>query len=230
MTRKNFKLVFLDTLPVMTGYIFLGIGFGILLSEQAGKGILWSAAMGIFVFAGSAQYLTVSLLANSASLASTALAVFLLNARHIFYGISMVDTYKNFKGKPYLIFSLTDETYSLVTQNQPPEGMSKNRYCLLVSLLDHSYWIIGCCLGALVGKLIPISYEGVEFVLTAMFVTLFTEQWLTHKDHTSAIIGVVCTVLSLVLLGSQYFLIPAMIAIAVLLMLLRKTGRRSQDA
>jgi len=230
MKSKAFKQVFLDTIPVMTGYIFLGIGFGILLQEQAGKGFLWSAAMGIFVFAGSAQYLTVSLLASSASLASTALAVFLLNARHIFYGISMVDTYKNCKGKPYLIFALTDETYSLVTQNQPPEGMSKNRYCLLVSALDHSYWIIGCCLGALVGHLIPISYEGVEFVLTAMFVTLFTEQWLTHKDHTSAMIGVACTVLSLVLLGSEYFLIPAMVMIALLLIISRKTGRRDPHA
>lgn len=223
---KGLKQVFLDTLPVMTGYIFLGIGFGILLQQQAGLGFLWSAAMGIFVYAGSAQYLAVSLLAGSASIASTALAVFLLNARHIFYGISMIDTYQSFKGKPYLIFALTDETYSLVTQNKPPEGMSKNKYCLLVSVLDHSYWIAGCCLGALVGNLIPISYEGVEFVLTAMFVTLFTEQWLKNKDHTSAIIGVACTTLSLVLLGSQYFLIPAMITIAVLLMLLKKTGRR----
>lgn len=230
MTRKTLKQVFLDTLPVMTGYIFLGIGFGILLQQQAGKGFLWSAAMGLFVFAGSAQYLTVSLLAGGASLASTALAIFLLNARHVFYGISMVDTYKNCKGKPYLIFALTDETYSLVTQNQPPEGMSKNRYCLLVSALDHSYWIIGCCLGSLVGDLIPISYEGVEFVLTAMFVTLFTEQWLTHKDHSSAIIGVACTVLSLVLLGSQYFMIPAMVMIALLLILRQKTGRRASHA
>lgn len=230
MNRKALKTVFLDTLPVMTGYIFLGIGFGILLQQQAGKGFLWAAAMGLFVFAGSAQYLTVSLLAGSASLASTALAVFLLNARHIFYGISMLDTYKKAKAKPYLIFALTDETYSLVTQNQPPEGMSKHKYCLLVSMLDHSYWVIGCCMGALAGNLIPISYEGVEFVLTAMFVTLFTEQWLTSKNHFSAIIGVTCTVLSLVLLGSQYFLIPAMVMIALLLTVTAKTGRRDHHA
>ena len=227
---KALKRVFLDTLPVMTGYLFLGIGFGILLLQQAGKGLLWSAGMGIFVFAGSAQYLTVGLLAAGASLTSTALAVFLLNARHIFYGISMVDTYKKFRGKPYLIFALTDETYSLVTQNQPPEGMSKNKYCLLVSALDHSYWIAGCCLGALVGDLIPISYEGVEFVLTAMFVTLFTEQWLTNKNHTAAILGVVCTTLSLVLLGREYFLIPAMALIALSLLVLQKTGRRDRHA
>ena len=227
---KAIKRVFLDTLPVMTGYLFLGIGFGILLQQQAEKGFTWSAAMGIFVFAGSAQYLTVGLLAAGASLASTALAVFLLNARHIFYGISLVDTYKDFKGKPYLIFALTDETYSLVTQNQPPEGMSKNKYCLLVSALDHSYWILGCCLGALVGNLIPINYEGVEFVLTAMFVTLLTEQWLTNKNHTAAILGVVCTALSLFLLGKEYFLIPAMVLIAISLLVLQKTGRRDRHA
>lgn len=227
---KAIKRVFLDTLPVMTGYLFLGIGFGILLQQQAGKGFAWSAAMGIFVFAGSAQYLTVGLLAAGASLASTALAVFLLNARHIFYGISLVDTYKDFKGKPYLIFALTDETYSLVTQNQPPEGMSKNKYCLLVSALDHSYWILGCCMGALAGNLIPINYEGVEFVLTAMFVTLLTEQWLTNKNHTAAILGVVCTALSLLLLGKEYFLIPAMVLIAISLLVLQKTGRRDRHA
>jgi 4-azaleucine resistance transporter AzlC len=172
----------------------------------------------------------VGLLAAGASLASAALAVFLLNARHIFYGISLVDTYKDFKGKPYLIFALTDETYSLVTQNQPPEGMSKNKYCLLVSALDHSYWILGCCLGALVGNLIPINYEGVEFVLTAMFVTLLTEQWLTNKNHTAAILGVVCTALSLFLLGKEYFLIPAMVLIAISLLVLQKTGRRDRHA
>lgn len=231
MKRKALKTVFLDTLPVMTGYLFLGIGFGILLAEQAGKNTLWSFAMGLFVFAGSCQYMAVSLLANHASLLSAALATLLLNARHIFYGISLVDTYKGAgKKKPYMIFALTDETYSLVTQNQPPEGLSRHSYCFWVSLFNHIYWVAGCTLGGLAGQLIPMNFEGIEFVLTALFVTLFTEQWLTHKDHFSAIVGIACTAACLVLMGSQYFLIPAMVMIALLLIICRKTGRRDRDA
>ena len=230
MKRKALKTVFLDTLPVLTGYIFLGIGFGILLAEKTDKGFLWALLMSVFIFAGSGQYLAVDLLASGSGLLSAAVATFLINARHIFYGISLLDVYKGTKGSPYMIFGLTDETYSLVTQNQPPEGMKRTTYCLLVTALDHLYWIIGCCLGFLAGDLIPINYEGVEFVLTALFVTLFTEQWLTHKNHLSAIVGVACTAASLMLLGSQYFLIPALIMIAILLLITRKTGRRQQDA
>ena len=230
MKRKALKTVFLDTLPVLTGYLFLGAGFGILLAEKTDKGFLWALLMSVFMFAGSGQYLAVDLLAQGAGLLSAALATFLVNARHIFYGVSLLDVYKGAKGMPYMVFGLTDETYSLVTQNQPPEGMSRHKYCFLVTMFDHIYWIAGCCIGFLAGDLIPISYEGVEFVLTALFVTLFTEQWLTHKDHLSAIVGVVCTAACLILLGSQYFLIPAMVMIAVLLLITRKTGRRQEDA
>ena len=230
MKAKALKRTFLDTLPVLAGYIFLGMGFGILLAERTDKGFLWALFMSVTMFAGSGQYLAVDLLAQGSGLVAAALATFLVNARHIFYGISLLDTYKGAKGKPYMIFGLTDETYSLVTQNQPPEGMKKHTYCLLVTAFDHIYWITGCCLGFLAGDLIPISYEGVEFVLTALFVTLFTEQWLTNKSHMSALIGVGCTAVCLIALGSQYFLIPAMISIAALLIIFRKTGRRDSDA
>lgn len=230
MKKKALSQVFLDTVPVLTGYLFLGMGFGILLAEQTGKGVLWAFFMSLFMFAGSGQYLAVSLLASGTSLLSSAIAMFLVNARHIFYGISLIDTYKGAKGKPYMIFGLTDETYSLVTQNQPPEGMSKHRYCFLVTLLDHIYWIVGCTLGNLAGHLIPISFEGVEFVLTALFVTMFVEQWLSNKNHLPAIIGVVSTVLCLAIFGKDIFLIPSMVLIAVLLTVTRKTGRRKTDA
>lgn len=226
MKKHALRIAFRDTLPVLTGYLFLGIGFGILLSEN-GYGIGWAFFTAVFMYAGSAQYLTVSLLASHASLLSTAFAILLVNARHIFYGISLVDTYKNTgKKKPYLIFSLTDETYSLVTQNQPPAGISKAQYCFLVSALDHIYWICGCVLGGAVGALLPIRLEGVEFVLTAMFVTIFVEQWLSNKDHRPAVIGVMSTALCLLLFGKEQFLIPAMAAIALLLTLMKKTARR----
>ena len=229
MKGKALKTVFLDTVPVMTGYLFLGISFGILLGE-AGYGLPWAFSMARFMYAGSAQFLSVSLLANHASVLSSAIAIFLLNARHIFYGISLIDTYKDTgKKKPYLIFALTDETYSLVTQNQPPEGMQKHTYCFLVSLLDHIYWIVGCVIGSVAGNFIPISFEGIEFVLTALFVTLFTEQWLSNKNHFPAIVGVVSTLLCLVIFGKDIFLIPSMGLIAILLTTTRKTGKRKED-
>ena len=228
MKKKALKTVFFDTVPVMTGYLFLGISFGILLG-QTGYGLPWAFCMALFMYAGSAQFLAVSLLANQTGLLSSAIAIFLLNARHIFYGISLIDTYKGTgKKKPYLIFALTDETYSLVTQNQPPEGMTRHSYCLLVSVLDHLYWITGCVIGALAGNIIPISFEGIEFVLTALFVTLFVEQWLSNKNHFPAVVGVLSTVLCLVFFGNDIFLIPAMVLIAILLTTGRKTGKRKE--
>ena len=229
MKKQAFKTVFLDTVPVLTGYLFLGAGFGILLSEN-GYGVLWALMMSIFVFAGSGQYLAVSLLASHASLFSAAVATLLVNARHLFYGISLIDAYRDAgKKKHYMIFGLTDETYSLVTQNEPPEGMSRHAYCFAVTALDHVYWIAGCCLGSLAGSYLPISFEGVEFVLTALFVTMFVEQWLTHKNHLPAIIGVVCTAVSLLLFGAEIFLIPSMVLMALLLTISLKTGRRDSS-
>lgn len=229
MNRKALKTTFLDTVPVLTGYLFLGAGFGILLSEKAGLGVGWAVAMAAFIFAGSGQYLAVSLIADHASLISMAIATFLINARHIFYGISLIGTYKGAgKKKPYLIFGLTDETYSLVTQNEPPEGMKRHTYCFLVTLFNQIYWIIGCSLGNLL-SLLPISFEGVEFVLTALFVTMFVEQWLSHKHHLPAIIGVCSTLLCLAVFGQNIFLIPSMVMIALLLTISRKTGRREDN-
>ncbi len=229
MKKQAFKVAFRDTLPVLTGYLFLGAGFGILLN-QSGYGILWAFFMSLFMFAGSGQYLAVSLLASQASLLSTAIATLLVNARHLFYGISLVDTYKDTgKKKAYMIFGLTDETYSLVTQNEPPEGISRGQYCFLVTLLDHIYWICGCVLGNVLGATLPISFEGVEFVLTALFVTMFVEQWLNNKNHRPAIIGVMSTILALLIFGKEIFLIPAMVLIALLLVISRKTARRAAN-
>ena len=225
MKKSAVRAAFLDTVPVMTGYVFLGFGFGILM-HQSGYGVLWAGAMSLFIYAGSMQYMAVSLLTSGAGLLTAALTTVVVNARHLFYGISMVDAYKRAgKKKPYMIFALTDETYSLVSKNQIPEGMSRHRYCFLVSLFDQVYWIAGTVLGSLAGSLLPINYEGIEFVLTALFVTIFVEQWLSTKDHKPAIIGTVSTVLCLVLFGKEIFLIPSMVIIAVLLTIMGKTGK-----
>ncbi|MBR5529377.1 MAG: AzlC family ABC transporter permease [Oscillospiraceae bacterium] len=229
MKKSALKVAFRDTLPVLAGYLFLGSGFGILLRQQTAMGAGWAFLMSLCVFAGSGQYLLVSLLASKASLIGTAIATLLVNARHLFYGISLVDTYKGAgKKKPYMIFGLTDETYSLVTQNEPPEGVSRLQYCFLVTLLDQIYWIIGCVLGNLAGRL-PIDFTGVEFVLTALFVTMFVDQWIANKNHRPAIIGIGCTTVCLLIFGSELFLIPSMVLIAGLLILSRKTGRRVKD-
>lgn len=226
MKKSAIHTAFLDTIPVLTGYVFLGFGFGILL-HQSGYGVLWAAAMSLFIYAGSMQYVAVSLLAGGAGLLTAALTTVVVNARHLFYGISMVDAYKDAgRKKPYMIFALTDETYSLVSRNQVPEGMERHTYCFLVSLFDQIYWVAGSVLGSLAGTLLPINYEGIEFVLTALFVTIFVEQWLSTRNHVPAVIGVAATVACLLIFGRDVFLIPSMVLIAVLLTVAQKTGRR----
>ena len=230
LNRKLLRTAFLDTVPVMTGYVFLGFGFGILM-QQNGFGTLWAGAMSLFIYAGSMQYVAIPLLTSGASLLTAAMTAFVVNARHLFYGISMVDAYKGMgKKKPYLIFGLTDETYSLVSQLQIPEDVNPGKYCFLVTLFDHIYWVSGTILGSLTGSLLPINYEGVDFALTALFVTIFVEQWLSTKNHGPAVVGVAATVICLIVFGSDVFLIPSMVIIAVSLLMMRKTGKEDSHA
>ena len=225
MKKNAIRTAFLDTVPVMTGYVFLGFGFGIVM-QQSGYGVLWSAAMSLLIYAGSMQYMAVGLLTGGASLLTTALTTLVVNARHLFYGISMVDTYKGAgKKKPYMIFALTDETYSLVSRNHCPDGIGFHSYCLLVSFFDQCWWVGGTILGALAGNLLPINFEGIEFVLTALFVTIFVEQWLSTRHHFPAILGVVATAACLLLFGKDVFLIPSMCLIAAILIMARRTGK-----
>ena len=217
LNKHLLREAFRDTLPVMAGYVFLGFGFGILM-QQSGFGILWSGSMSLLIYAGSMQYVTVSLLTSGASLLTAALTAFVVNARHLFYGISMIDTYKGTgKKKPYLIFGLTDETYSLVSQPQTSTHASRTGYCFWVTLFDHCYWVAGTALGALVGSILSFELPGVEFVLTALFVCIFTEQWLSTRDHRPALVGVGATALCLIVFGKDVFLIPSMALIALVL-------------
>lgn len=227
MKKSAVRAAFLDTVPVMTGYVFLGFGFGILL-HQNGYGVLWAASMSLFIYAGSMQYVAVSLLTSGAGLLTAAMTAFVVNARHLFYGISMVDAYKGAgKKKPYMIFALTDETYSLVSKNQVPDGISRHGYCFLVSVFDQIYWVAGSILGSVAGSLLPINYEGIDFVLTALFVTIFVEQWLSVKDHRPALIGAASTAVCLWIFGQDVFLIPSMVIIALLLTVMRRTGKEN---
>lgn len=181
--------------------------------------------MSLFIYAGSMQFVAVSLMTGGASLLTAAITTLMVNARHLFYGISMVERYKNAGAKkPYLIFALTDETYSLVSQTSREEN--RHNYCFLVSLFDHIYWVCGSLLGGLAGAWIPINYEGIDFVLTALFVTIFVEQWLSARDHFPALTGLVCTLVCLLIFGQDLFLIPSMIMIATILSFRKDAERR----
>ena len=172
--KKIIKQSLVSTLPVLTGYLVLGFGFGIIM-KSSGFGILLTLAMSIFIYAGSMQYAAIGLLSGGASLITVALTTLAVNARHIFYGISMIDRYKNTGlKKPYLILALTDETYSLVCQdNKDIIPSMRNKYFTLVSVLNHFYWVLGTALGAVTGTLIKFNSEGIDFALTALFITIF---------------------------------------------------------
>ena len=214
----------------MTGYLFLGIGFGIIM-QQNGFGLGWAAVMSLFIYAGSMQYVGVGLLTGGAGLVTAALATLLVNARHLFYGISMINAYKGTgKKKPYLIFALTDETYSLVSREQLPQGVDRNSYFFLVSLFDQCYWVVGTVLGSMAGSLIPMNFEGIDFALTALFVTIFVEQWLSSKDHFPAIVGVVSAAACLLLFGPDTFLIPTMILITAIFVLIHRQQGGAKNA
>ena len=219
--KENIKYAFLKSLPVMAGYIVLGIGFGILLKE-AGYGLFWSFLMSLTIYAGSMQYVAVSLLTSGASLLSVAMTTLMVNARHLFYGISMVDKYKDAgKKKAYLIFSLTDETYSILCSDDIPENLDPHWYRFFLSLFNQSYWILGCVLGSLVGTIFTFDTAGIDFSMTALFVMVFVEQWLTTKNHWPALIGLCCSIICLAIFGADSFLIPTMIAITVVLLCVR---------
>ena len=229
MKQQTIKTALIKSLPVMAGYVVLGIGFGMVL-ENNGYGFWWAFAMSTFIYAGSMQYVAVSLLTAGESLISTALTTLMVNARHLFYGISMIDKYNGSgKKKLYLIFALTDETYSLVCQDDCPEGMDYHTLCMYISLFDQIYWVAGSLIGAALGAVIPFDTTGVDFSMTALFVTVFVEQWLSTKNHIPALMGLLVSVLCLVIFGSSNFLIPSMIAITVLLAFGRKKIEKEEE-
>ena len=219
---KTIRYAFVRSLPIMAGYIVLGLGFGVLLQSK-GYGAGWALVMSGLIYAGSMQYVAIDLLASGASLISAAIMTLMVNARHLFYGISMLERYKDTgAAKPYLIFALTDETYSLIATTPVPDGVDKGWFYLFISMLDHVYWIIGCTFGALFGSLVNFNTKGVDFVMTALFIVIFTDQWLNSKNHIPAITGVICSVICLLLFGPDRFIIPAMLSILTILTLLRK--------
>lgn len=221
MKRSALRAAFPHTIPVFFGYLFIGIGFGILLCSK-GFSILWAVLMSLLIFAGSMQYAAIPLLCAPTSLLTAAFLTLTVNARHLFYGLTMIEPFRKMKKlKPYMIFSLTDETYSLLCSTKAPEGVDERWFAFFIALLDHCYWIFGTFLGAVAGSLLKFDTSGIDFVMTALFVVIFTEQWESSREHTPALIGLLATALCLLLFGSQNFILAAMVLIFLLLTLLR---------
>lgn len=222
MNKTVFKKALTAALPVMYSYLIIGMGFGMVVQSR-GYGALWAGAMSVFIYAGSMQFVALELIGSGASLLTAAITTVMVNLRHVFYGLSMVDKYKSTGAfKPYLIYALSDETYSLVCN--PPELLpgEERVFYLLVTAMDQSCWVLGSILGGLLGAALPFSTEGVDFALTALFVSVVAEQWLSSKDHTPALLGLGLSLLCLLLFGADQFLLPAMVLILLGLSLYRK--------
>lgn len=200
------KTAFVSSLPVMAGYLVLGIGFGVLLQDK-GYGWWWAVLMSLTIYAGSMQYVAVDLLSGGSSLAAAALMTLFVNIRHLFYGLTMLERYSHAgKRKPYLIFSLTDETFSLVCSPQLPDGVDETDYYFYVSLLNQCYWIAGSAIGAVAGSILPINSEGIDFAMTALFVVIFVEQWEKTRQHLPAVTGIAISLVCRVIFGASSFL------------------------
>lgn len=208
-----FRYAFPKTVPVMVGYLFLGAAYGILMRIN-GFGFFWVLAMSGLVYAGSLQYVGVTLLASMVHPVYAFLMGLMINARHLFYGISMLGKYRDLKKfKTYLIFSLTDETFSVLCGEEVPRSLDREWVYLWISLLNQCYWVLGSLAGCLAGSLISFDTKGLDFALTALFVVIFTDQWKSQKNHRPALAGVVSSVVCVIVFGADSFIIPAMIMI-----------------
>ena len=225
MDRKALAAAFPVTVPVLMGYLAIGIAFGLMLQE-AGYNFIWAFFMSLSIYAGSGQYLGVTLLATAASLGTVALMTLLINFRHLVYGLSMLEKFRGMGWrKLYMIFSLTDETYALLSSAQAPVGVDPKSFYFAIALLDQSYWVLGSVIGGVAGALIPFSTEGVDFAMTALFVVIAVDQWKAYKKHLPALIGGAVTVVFLIILGSLFgqdqMLLISLGVIVLLLLILR---------
>lgn len=217
-----FRAAFPHTVPIFAGFLFLGMSYGILM-KVSGFSFVYPMVMSIVIFGGSLEFVAASMLMSAFAPLQTLLLALMIQARHLFYGISMLEKFRGTGLKKlYLIFGMCDESFSINCTVEPPEGMDCGRFMLAVTLLDHLYWVTGATLGGLLGGLIQFDTHGLEFVMTAMFVVIFLENWLKEKRHLPALIGMVASVASLLIFGADSFLIPAMVGILLLLTLCRR--------
>ncbi len=223
MDRKALQAAFPATVPVLMGYLAIGMAFGLMLQSE-GYGVGWAALMSLTIYAGSGQYLGVSLLATGATLGQTAFLTLMINFRHLVYGLSMLEKFRGMgHRKLYMIFSLTDETYALLSSAKVPQGVREHDYYFAVALLDQSYWVVGSVIGSLLGAALGFDTTGVDFAMTALFLVIAVGQWKTAGSHLPALLGGAATLVSLLAVGAEEMLLPALGIMVAALVLLRPT-------
>ncbi|QNO14687.1 AzlC family ABC transporter permease [Alkalicella caledoniensis] len=226
--KKEIKAAIPVTLPVMMGYVSVGTAFG-LLFEQTGYNFLWAFLMSSIVYAGAMQFIAIQLFTAGVGFVEMAIVTLFVNLRHMFYGLSFIKFFNGMgRRKTYMIFSLTDETYSLLGNVKIPEGLDKRKFFFTIAIMNQLYWITGTMIGSLAGTMINFNTEGLDFAMTALFVVIFIDQWRSYKTHLPAIIGTICTGLALWVFGPEQIILPAMASITLALVMFRKQIEGSQ--
>ena len=224
--RLAAKAAFPYTIPIFAGFWFLGLTYGIYMNVS-GFSFWYPMLMSLTIFAGSIEFVTVNLLLGSFNPIQALAVTLMINARHLFYGISMLDRYRGTGWKkPYLIFGMCDESFSINCSAQIPEGVDRGWFMFFVTLFNHLYWFTGSTLGGLFGSFLSFNTKGLDFVMTAMFVVIFLENWLNEQEHTSSLLGLGISLICLLAFGAERFLIPAMLGILAVLTLLRYSPER----
>ncbi|HIV69242.1 MAG TPA: azaleucine resistance protein AzlC [Candidatus Butyricicoccus stercorigallinarum] len=224
------RAAFPKTIPIFAGFWFLGLTYGIYM-HTAGFSFWYPMLMSLTIFAGSVEFVAVNLLLGAFNPVQAFVMALMINARHLFYGISMLDRYNGTGWKKfYLIFGMCDESFSINYTAEIPPDVDRGWFMFFVTLLNHLYWFTGATLGGIFGSLIQFNTEGLEFVVTAMFVVIFLEQWLKEQRHTSSLLGLALSLLCLLAFGAERFITPAMLAILGVLTLLRAPLEKGVDA
>lgn len=219
---RAFRAAAPQTLPVFAGYLVLGLGYGIYV-QSLSLPVWLPPLMGTVVYGGSLEFVLASLLLGSFAPVSAFLMALMIQARHLFYGLTMLQRYRGYGLRSaYMIFAMSDETFSITCSAEPPEGVDRGWFMFFITLLDQFYWVASAAMGAALGAVLPFSTEGVDFVMTAMFVVIFLNQWEKEKQHASAVIGLVAPLVCLRIFGAGSFLIPSMVCILAALLLLRR--------
>lgn len=225
--KKALKAAFPNTIPIFAGFWFLGMAYGIYMNVS-GFSFWYPMLMALTIFGGSLEFVAVTMLLGAFAPLQTLIMTLMIQARHLFYGIAMLDKFKGMGWKRfYLIFGMCDETFSINYTAKIPEDVDRGWFMFFVTLLNHLYWVTGSTIGGLLGSLITFDTEGLDFVMTAMFVVIFLDQWLKEKKHYTALIGVLASAVCLLCFGADSFMIPTMACILCLLTVFRRPIERA---
>ena len=227
--RRALRAAFPHTVPILTGFLFLGMTYGVYMASL-GFSWIYPTLMALTIYAGSMEFVTANMLLGAFNPLQALAMTLMVNARHLFYGLAMLDRFRGLGWKKlYLIFGMCDETFSVTCSTRAPEGVDEGWFMTFVTLLDQLYWVLGAALGGLFGSLLTLNTEGLDFVMTAMFVVIFLENWLKEENHTSSLLGLGLPLMCLVFFGAQNFILPSMAAILLALTALRGRLEKGGD-